>query len=147
MVTLENIGRSPAHNVRIGTKSLTVPRVHAEESGRFDELDIPIENMEKWSAILPGDQAQGQQLIFLKWAEGSGPSNADGGVPHKALHPVIGVNVTYEFGEGRRGRTARAFWIGVPNSKNIDQLDPIWNYYSETLQGLKARPGLQSEVE
>jgi hypothetical protein len=144
-VTLTNLGRTPAQNVRVGCKTLTFPAINTGDLP--DGLLVPESSMHSWPSILPNSDVSGQELMFLDWEDGSGPSNADGETPVRALYPLASVDVLYDVQPGKSGRTVGTFWIGPPDPDNPRHLGPLYSNSGHEIRILDSRPGAQSKIE
>ena len=139
-LSLTNIGRTPAQNIRILHSATTL---HSPAEGAPDDVfdNMLGSEVERGVAILPGREHRELERIAVAW-------RMDEADLSKGIVAFVGLCVSYELPDGAVGMTAYSYWIGMPQSDRPGDLKLIPNSQSgpQELIGLKAYRASQTRV-
>jgi hypothetical protein len=115
IITMKNVGRTPAQNVRYEAEPIEGGKYGADHEF-FHNPHAGKDWPRPCQAIFPGGEFSDQELVWVPWSEEQRV---------RGITPLLGVNVTYDLPGGKSGQTSTSYDIGCMIEGDDDRLGGI----------------------
>lgn len=116
---VKNVGKSPARGVRIQARMFNPSASQQQEIAAF--FAAPMVGEGEALAVPPQLAARFKSSVTLP-REHLRPVEIGG----RALFiPTVAINMSYEFGNGRRGQTSRSYVVGTERAEQAEKMGPF----------------------
>ena len=117
-MVIRNTGKSPARNIRINARMFNAGREQDKEIGAFFKTKGEGRKTHVIGELPPGERGLIQGAVTMPREEMKALQ-----VNNQLLFiPVVGVNLVYDWGEGRTGQTSKSYVIGRELGQESDKM-------------------------
>jgi hypothetical protein len=119
-LTVRNVGKSPAHNVRIEARMFNIDAEQTQEIAAF--FAAPVNGAILPPRTIPQEGAVQHRGLVAMPREDMHAIVVEG---RSLFIPVVAFNVLYDWGDGRAGQTALSYVVGRETGAESEKMGPF----------------------